>query len=529
MLVRHGFVEFVRRAGLASLVTRDAPTAGARTSVAERIRLVLQDLGPSFIKLGQILSTRSDLLPPTLVEELQKLQEQASPIPFEELRADVEAHLGAPVEEVFETFNETPVASASVAQVHCATLVRDEQSHKVAVKIQRPGIATTIERDIDLLHWLAQAVESSMPELRAFSPRALVREFDRGIVSELDFNREAENADRFTDNFLGSADVRFPSIYRETSSRSILTMEFIEGHRIDDAIARGVDAKVIATKAVGLTVKQIFEDGFFHADPHPGNIIITGSIDNPVIGLIDLGLVGRLSPKLRDRTIDLMSAALARDVPALADAVRALSPSRRPMDQAAFESDIAELSDRYLGKRLNSISLGGLITDLMSTARRYQLEFPPDFLMVGKALVTIEGIGKRIYPELDVLEEARPYFFSLARQRYDPERLGRDLIRGMSRMGGAAKDLPLQVSDILEELRQSKLMLRVREPQLGDALERLGRRIFGGLIAAAWILSAALLLVNDRTWLAAAALVSGLGYAVLQAFGLILRNRLRRD
>jgi len=528
VLAKHGFGEVVQRLGLSSLLSKTDAAGQSTLSQSARIRLVLEELGPSFVKLGQILSTRSDLIPEHVVLELEKLQEHVPSVDFEMLRPEVEKQLGASLEEIFETFDAQPLASASIAQVHRAVLNVDGEHAQVAVKIQRPNIGDTIERDIDLLYWLAHAIERSMPELRAVSPLELVREFDRAITAELDFTLEADNAQRFAENFRDAPHVRFPGVYLQASSRTVLTLEYLDGYRIDQAVSLGFNPEKIAKHAVAVVIKQIFEDGFFHADPHPGNIILLGENETPIIGMIDLGLVGRLSPQLRDRTIDLMVAAVERDPRSLADAVYALSRSRAKLDRLRFEADITEISDRYLGKKLKSVQLAGLVSDLIRTARQHQLQFPPDFLMVGKALMTVEGIGKRIYPELDIMEEVKPYFLNLMWQRYAPDKIGRELMRGVSRLGGAATDMPLQLQDILEDLRQAKLTIQVREPKLPHAIERLSRRIFSGLIVSGWIIGASILVADDQKWLGAAALVSGLSYAVLQAMGLTLRNELRK-
>ncbi len=528
VLARHGFGQVARQMGLGNLLGPAGETGKSTLSAAERIRLVLEELGPTFVKLGQILSTRSDLLPEDLIRELSKLQEQVSPLPFDDIKLVLEEQLGAGIGELFVSFEHVPLASASIAQVHRAVVTHNDQSHHVAVKVQRPNIAGIIDRDVDLLYWLAHGIERSMPELKVFSPVAMVGEFDKAIHAELDFMLEADHAERFADNFQGYGDVCFPKVYRDVSSKRVLTLEFIDGHHIDKAIAQGYSGEIIARKAVQVVIKQIFEDGFFHADPHPGNLLICGEAQAPTIALLDLGLVGRLSPALRDKTVDLLIAAMQRDSARLADVMCSMARNKGRIDRLQLESDVAVLSERYLGKKLKHIALADFVRDLLSCARRNHLEVPAEFVMMGKALVTIEGIGKRIYPDLDILEEARPYLTALVRDRYSVENMGRDVLRQVLRMRDTTTNLPYHVEAIFEDLREGRLTLQLRDPKLAQAIERLGRRIFAGLIVTGWIIAAALLFVSNEVLWSVACLVAGLSYASLQAIGLTLRNPLRK-
>jgi ubiquinone biosynthesis protein len=503
VLVRHGFGELVQRAGWGTPigVVRSDGSETTAISLGMRIRLVLTELGPSFIKLGQILSTRHDLIPDEILEELQKLQDDVPPVPFEQLKPMIERELGATIDELYEKLDEQPLASASIAQVHRALLrIPDGPPVDVVLKLQRPNIRELIERDIDLLHWMARAIERSMPEARVYAPGKLVAEFERAITSELDFTLEADNADKFGKNFLDfeAGVVAFPKVYRQASSRRVLTLEYMAGRKVLAAVDAGADGERIAKHAVAIMIKQVFEDGFFHADPHPGNIIIQGTDSHPIIAMIDLGLVGRLTPHLRDKTVDLMVAAAAEDTRALADALYAIGTPTKKIDRRELEAEVARLSDKYLGKKLGDIELSGLIRDLVHGAQQFGLEPPADFVLVGKALMTVEGIGKQICPELDVFEEVKPYFLRLMWMRYSPEKLSQELVRGMSRLGGAAADMPLQMSEIFEDLRRGDLAIRTIDRELPGALDRLGRRIFSGAVVSLFIWSGAYLLANQQ-------------------------------
>ena len=489
VLVKHGFGHLFAKTELAKLVPfrnqdSDAPP---RVRFEERMRLAMQELGPTFVKLGQILSTRADLLPPDLITELKKLQEDVPPVPFDEVKKTIEETIGAPIEEVFAAFDEKPLASASIGQVHRAKLKVESGVADVAVKVQRPNIRTTIERDVDLLYLLARLLERAVPESTIYSPTGLVAEFDKAIMAELDYSIEAGNNEKFAKNFDGNATVRFPKVFHVASGKKVLTAEFFDGHKIHDAVAKGFSGEKIAKDSVQIIAKMIFVDGLFHADPHPGNIRILGTPEEPIVGMLDLGLVGTIGPDLRDKAIDLMMAAVKKDIDELADALLAMGRPRDKVDKEAFRAEVARLSEVHLGKPLKEVQLAALIRDLVQGAIKFEIEMPVEMMMVGKSLMTVEGIGKTIYPELDVFEEARPFFMKLVMQRYSPEKIGQRLLRAATRLSGAANDVPPMLAEVLDDLRRGRLRVTSEDPGLGRAAERLGRRIALGVMGAAWI------------------------------------------
>jgi ubiquinone biosynthesis protein len=535
VLVRHGFGEIVARAGFGRTKKSDPPSDApeipseelergeaekTRVSLAERARLVLQDLGPSFIKLGQIASTRGDLLPADLIVELKRLQDDVPPVSFADLRAVVETSLGAPLSEVYVSFDEKPLATGSIGQVHRAVLATPDGNVDVVVKVQRPGVAATVARDLELLHIMARAVERAVPETKVYSPVGLVKQFDHSITSELNFQIEADNAERFALNFADKPYVRFPKVYRQASSREVLTLEFFDGKKIEPALAAGFPGPLIAKSAVGLVIKMIFEDGFFHADPHPGNVFILGTPEEPTIGLIDVGMVGRLSPELRDKTIDLMIAAVRKDSYAVADALYAIGRPTRKVDMREYRAEVSLLAEKYVGKPLKEIELSAMIRDLAQGAIKYGIEIPTDFMLVGKSLVTIEGIGKQLDPNLDVFGEASPYFFELLKARYSPQRLGNELWRGVEQLSRAGYDMPMQVREVLEDLRLGRLILQASDPGLPPAADRLGRRLYSGLVVLSLVGSGTFLVTTvEHATLGAVMLVMAalvwLGHALL--------------
>ena len=506
VLARHGFGEVVQRTGLGRLVRPGAasnektevdaiqPEADAvdpvrRIEFAERLRLVLQDLGPSFIKLGQILSTRSDLIPEDVVVELAKLQDQVTALPFEVIRTEVETELGAPLDRLFDHFEESALASASIAQVHRArlhlsadeTIDLPDGAREVVVKVQRPRIRNIVARDVELLYLLARAIERSIPESRIYSPVGLVNEFDRAMSAELDFTREADHAERFQRGFSNISEAHFPTIHRDLSSRRVLTMEFLEGRKLSKALEEGYRGGDLARVALRVIFKQIFQDGFFHGDPHPGNLLIMGDVDRPVLGMIDLGLVGRLSPNLRDKTVDLMLAAARNDPQGIADALYAIGAPKKKIDKNRYEAEVTFLSEKYLNRPLKQIEMSLLIRDIITGATKFGLEIPPEFLMLGRTLMTVEGIGKKLDPDLDVFSEIRPFFVRLVQERYSPERMSESLLRTMTRFGETAHRMPERLDEILEDLRRGELTMVTRDEAAAQGTERLGRKIFAGL------------------------------------------------
>ncbi|MFI5299444.1 MAG: ABC1 kinase family protein [Polyangiales bacterium] len=530
VLARHGFGESLNRMGLSNLAPNRTtiPPAGdaERRLIAwqERVRLVLQELGPSFIKLGQIISTRPDLMPAELVTELKKLQDDVPPVSFEAIKHQVEEQLARTIDEVYVRFDERPLATASIGQVHRARLRAEydepglgpdgtplpQEEREVVVKVQRPGVKDTVERDLELLHILAQIVDRSIEEARIYDPIGLVNQFDRSITAEMDFSVEATNGERFRRNFDGWTNVAFPHSYKQASSKRVLTLEFFDGQKIYAAVKGGFSGPAIAKSSLGFIVKMIFEDGFFHADPHPGNIIIMGTPEAPIIGLIDLGMVGRLSPEMRDKTIRLMVAASTNDPRGVADALYSIGRPTKKVDMIAYRAEVEVLAEKYLGRPLKEIEMSAMIKDLVDGAIRYGLEIPTDFMMTGKALMTIEGIGKELDPNLDVFGEARPYFVDLLKKRLSPEEIGVTLLRTAEKYAGLASDLPQHAVEVLDDLRMGRLQIKTEESQLAPAFDRFGRRIFNGMVASALVVASSIAYTSTSThrrWVALAMFV----------------------
>jgi ubiquinone biosynthesis protein len=492
-------------------------------SWAPRLRMALEELGPSFVKLGQIVSTRADVLPPELIVELTKLQDSVPPVPFEAIKQQVEQSLGTELSELYTDFDETPLAAASIAQVHRAKLKTEEGLVDVVVKVQRPGISDTISSDLDILRTFAVLLERAMPETRIYSPAGLVHQFELAITAELDFATEAENALRFAQNFQGYRNVRFPFVHRRATSKHVITLEYLDGKKVFDAVAAGHSGKKLARLAFDIVVKQIFDDGFFHADPHPGNVLVLGPPEDPSFAMLDLGMVGRLSPRLRDLAVDLMVAAARKDYEAMADVLYAIGTPTKKIDMHAYRAEVAMLAEKYLGKPLKDIEVSALIRDLAQGAMKYGVEVPTDLLLVGKTLMTVEGVGKALDPDLDVFQEGKPLFMEIVKKRYSPERLGNELLRRLERLSGATSNLPEQITDVLDDLRFGRLTVRTSDADGGSASDRLGRRIYTGMVGSSLILAGAWALSSNQLYPSVALFAS----AALLLFGHTVRDAVK--
>lgn len=491
VLARHGLGHIVEAWDLQdrfliNLVVSRRDPEQEKKSVYLRISEALQELGPTFVKLGQILSTRPDLIPQELCLEFAKLQDQVQPIPSEVARSVVEASLGRPVGEIFADFTEKPLACASIAQVHTARL---ETGEEVVVKIQRPGIRDTVESDLNILHFVARKLEETIPEIKAFEPVAIAREFEKAIKRELDFTHEASHLDRFDRNFSSWPSVHIPRLYRAYCSDRVLVMERLVGVKITAGGPAGHDMPAVARECVRMLFKMVFEDGFFHGDLHPGNIFI---LEDGRIGLIDFGLVGRMTPMMKDAMADLLLSIVTHDYAGVARGLYDISLHTGRVNYGQWEADTVELCEKYFAhKTLGEVDFGALLRDLVEGAIRHDVRIPPDYTMFFKAIMTVEGIGKTITPDLDLIGECRPYVEQLIAQRYSPERVMKsaaDALQAFARLG---RTLPNKANEFLSHMEDGRIAISVENPrhdQIEDAKERRNNRAILGALACTLLL-----------------------------------------
>ncbi len=465
VLARHGFGELVNRLGLTeTLGLKNLVTAtdadNLPLTAAIQIRQAIEELGPTFVKLGQILSTRPDLVSPAIIAELAHLQDNVPEMPFEDVVLVLENELGGPISDTFSSFDETPLACASIAQVHRAVLA--QEGCEVVVKVQRPRIAGRIDSDLNILHVLARLIEARAPDLALMDPVGIVTEFEKAIHKELDFNGERRNIARFQINFADFEGLRVPRVYDRVSTSRMLTMEFIDGVKITLAPEKlGVDPYTVAPRMLRALFKMVFQDGVFHGDLHPGNILI---LQDGTIVLIDFGLVGRLAPKQREHILDILIGLSQQDYELVARVMFELGVKVPGVayDFDAFESDVVEVMEKHLaGRTLQELDVGAYFADLVAGAITHQIKMPPTYTMVFKALMTIEGIGKSMAPEINLVEEAQPFVKDMLAERYSPKRLMKEGLEGVNSLSRFLRLFPHQAGQLLRDLNEGRTMVRV--------------------------------------------------------------------
>jgi ubiquinone biosynthesis protein len=466
-------------------------------STEQRIRMAFEELGPTFIKLGQVLATRPDLIPMSLIEELRRLQDRVPPFPAEQARAEIERELGRPIPELFASFSDAPLAAASIAQVHRATL---HDGSAVVVKVRRPGLESVIANDLDILNALAAFLEENAPETKQFSPRAIAEEFRRSIWKEIDLTREARNIERFARNFRGDATVHVLRVHTELSSRAILTLEFIDGIKasdVDSLEAAGIDRRALARRGVEFVVRQIFAHGFFHADPHPGNVFV---LRDGRIAPIDMGMMGVLDRDTRDALLELLVGLLLGDAAKIVGLFRRLELVDERADLTGLKRDAQELLDAYRELPLEQVDIAVLLAELFEVLARHQVLVPPDLLLTGKALATVEGLARLLDPKLDPMEAMRPLVLRWYLERLaDPRFLARDALRASEEALTLLATLPRELTSIVRSLRSGRF--KVTAVLDGDAEAEIARargtnRLSLSLMVSALIVGSAVLLAN---------------------------------
>lgn len=497
VLVRHGFsnvVSHLQRGGadlartIAGLSIPQAGFEAQMVSLPERIRLVFQELGPTFIKLGQILSTRSDLIPDDIAAELRKLQDDVPPFSMSEARTIIETDLGKPLSELFTSFEEQPLGTASIGQVHGARL---NDGTDVVVKIQRPGVTGLIERDLHLLAEMAVRITGLWSELRIYDLPGIVEQFRQALMRELDYTHERRNAQRFASAFHENPQIVVPRVFPARSSRRVLTMQRIRGVKITEAASLGNDNRILAKTAVEAVLTMVFEQGFFHADPHPGNIF---ALPENRIAFLDLGMVGRLTDTMRFRLIDLIIALVENDVDAAARALSSIGKREVPLDRARYLADVGEIMDRVVGLPIEEIQLGEVIWNLFDGARRHRIRVPTECFLMGKAMLTIETVARQLDPDLDIAGAVTPHIRRLLAVRFAPKRLGKLVWQRLSETADAAGELPGQITDLLESLQRGTLTVRIEsahQHRTMAVIEQLVQKLTFAVIIAALVLSSA--------------------------------------
>lgn len=537
VLVRHGFGEILQRLEIDRYLEIGLKVLGASRPRAEtlsrpaRLRRVMEELGPTFIKLGQILSTRPDLVPLDFLRELEKLQDQASPFPGEEAQRIVEQELGRPVEDLFRSFDPDPLATASLGQVHLAEL---EDGRPVVVKVQRPGIRPQVETDLEILGHLAALAERGVEELEIQHPQEVVGEFKRLLEKELDYTTEAAHLRRFGRMFADDPTVRIPRVHRELTTIRVLTMERLDGikaSQLEGLRLRGYDLERIAERGATALLRQIFLFGCFHADPHPGNVMV---LEGEVIGFIDLGQVGRLDRTTRYRVAALLKALADRNEARAVDALLGLTRSTEPPDRTAFEADVGELLDWYLDRQVGQMELGRMLFRLTEITNRQRRQIPPDLFLVLKALATVEGLSRSLAPSFSIDRCAGPVLQQVARERLSPLLLADDALSSGAEWWALVQQIPEGASEILQLLRHGKLHVEFEhkglEPLLRTHEQVANRMVFAIVLAALLVASSLVALGRFPPLWHGIPILGLLGYLLSGILGLgLLISILRRS
>lgn len=504
--------------------------AARRQTPAVRLRLAMEELGPTFIKFGQLLSTRPDILPPEYITEFSRLQDDLPPVPFAQIHQQITKELGQPLDRLFSHFEMTSLATASIAQVHHARLL---DGKKVAVKIRRPDIEHIIATDLDILMSLAHLAEHHLPALHIYNPVALVKEFRRSVQRELNFTREGHTLERFADNFAEDSTFHVPRMYRELSGETVLTMEFIEGIKVSD-FARlrnaGYDLSTIAHHGADALLKQVLIHGLFHGDPHPGNIFV---MPGPVVCFLDYGMVGRLDRTLKYQLIDLLFGILERDV----EKVTRLLLESGEMDEEPLLTDlkkvVSDFIDDYYEVPLQEIHTGHLLTDLINIFVQFHISVPPDLLILARALITMEGIGRQLDPGFNMVGHLKPFMERLARERLTPSYLAKEFNDVAGDYGMLLRRLPRDVRTLLLRMNRNRLKINLEHRglnQLITDLDKSSNRLSFSMLISALIVGSSLIMQVDKGPSVMGFPVLGfLGYTIAAVLGLWLAVAILRS
>ena len=496
--VRHGFGYVFRRNRLGYLIPGrngdeldpDAPASER----GRRLREMLDELGPTFVKFGQLLSMRPDVLPPDIIAELRGLQDDVRPFSFELAKESIEEELGQPIERLFLEFEQLPMAAASIGQVHRAVL---PNGHRVAVKVQRPGAPRQIEADLSLLHQAARIAKERVRALDFIDTHELVDEFARSIRQELDYRLEARNADTFRRNFAGHPHVKIPRVYWSYTRTRVLTLEYLEGTQVADVDELDLtmdDRRQLAYLMTEAWMTMIFRHGFFHGDPHPANVLVLGRPDQ--IGLVDFGLAGKLTDSDISKATRLFIDAANENVDVLPKRLADLGVRYPPEREEQFVAELRELFYRYYGARLSDIDPLQVIREGFALIYRVNLKLPTRFLLVDRAIATLGSVGIELYPEFNVFEVAKPYARSLMIRRFTPRRVAQSASREAINLTQIARELPYQVHDTLEQFRDGQIEVGFVHKGLDEFMQKVDivfNRLIVALIVAGGLIGSSLL------------------------------------
>lgn len=500
ILIKYGFAEVVDRMNLkvylqiGRRIFKKSPASVTRLSAAERIRLALEELGPTFIKLGQLLSTRSFLIPADLVNELTKLQDEVKPLPFEKLQSYLEKEFEEPIETKFAEFQKEAIASASIAQAHRA---RTRDGHEVVIKIQRPDVARIIATDLAILADLAKLMDRYIPESKQFDPQGIVRELSQNAKRELDFINEGRNVEIFARNFADFSHVSVPKVFWEYTTEKVITTEFIDGIKIseiDRLETAGCDLKFISKIGGQFILKQIFDDGFFHADPHPGNLFVK---NGDTIVPVDFGMMGRLDADMMEEISDLLIGTMQKDADLIIRVLINLGSLEEDRDLRTLRSDIAYFIDRYYGVPLSKINMKTILTDVFEVMSKHEMRTPSNLLLLMKTIGTYEDLARKLNPEFEIFSLARPYVRKLMLRRLNLNKMVYEGVKSLRDFYDLLKVGPRELELLLRKIKRGRFAIELQDRGMQNLMleiDRSSNRIAFSLIIAALIVGSSLIL-----------------------------------
>lgn len=501
VFIKHGFGYLIDRVELFEylpLKKRRHTEDSNKIPATVRIRMVLEELGPTFIKLGQMLSTRKDIIPGDFLKELEKLQDEVKPFSSQEARSIVSEELGSPLEEIFSSFSEEPIASASIGQVYKAKLATGED---VIVKVKRPNIERIVSEDLEILFDLAGFLEHRFEWARMYGVVDLVEEFSDSLKKEMDFAREGRNAERFKKNFENSTEVYIPEVFWKFTTSRVLTQEYIEGIKVSDIKAlkeASINTEKVARNLAGCYLQQIAKFGFFHADPHPGNIVI---LKGGRIGFLDFGMVGTLREELKQKGTGLMVAVVKKDPDRISEILLDMGIAQKKVDREELKIDIERLMERYYDVPFEEIRIGEVMTEMLELARKYRIKVPSELALLAKTFITLEGILAALAPEMSIIKMAEPYVKEVIWENYSIRGVAARLYDSFNKIKGYGWSLPRHSLKILEMLERGEIELVLKHEKLDRLISRLdiiSNRLAFSIIVASLIMGSSLMADQSR-------------------------------
>jgi len=503
VIIKYGFGDILDRLRIEASIERgkrflhlSSEKGGTETlTTPKRVRMAMQELGPTFIKLGQILSTRPDLIPRDYVEEFQRLQDQVPGFPFETVREILTDAWGKDPSEVLISLDPKPLAAASISQVHRAAL---SDGTEVIVKVRRPGVEKIVEADIDILYYLAHQLERHFPDFGITHPTGVVREFEKALLREMDFTYERNHLTRFSEAFMEDPNIVIPGVNWELCTKRVLVEQYLDGEKVTELDVSSdllkIDLLFLARKGCEAILRQILDLGLFHGDPHPGNVLILG---HDKIGFLDFGIVGRLDPQTREALVLLLSAIIKRDLDRFVRYLLVIGKPLVPFDRRSFRNDALLFIDTYSGLGKHRLEVGKMLGQFLELLRQYKIQIPSDLVLLMKAIITIEGVGLMLYPSYNIMETLEPYVTRLIDRQLQPTELAGRIGRYAEETLFFAKRIPEDFGETLRQIRENKLEIGFRHrglDSLASTMERAANRLALAIFAGALILGSSLII-----------------------------------